>query len=60
MVSIMKSRSYKNGYVWNDLGENDVMYPSEGADYVLKGSELMQGCTGLSFSLFILIWRNMI
>ncbi|CAA0840753.1 Protein UPSTREAM OF FLC [Striga hermonthica] len=34
-------RSYKNGYVWNDLTENDVIYPSEGAEYVLKGSELM-------------------
>ncbi|KAL0448598.1 UNVERIFIED_CONTAM: protein UPSTREAM OF FLC [Sesamum latifolium] len=38
-------RSYKNGYVWNDLGENDVIYPSEGAEYVLKGSELIEGCT---------------
>ncbi|XP_047326492.1 protein SOSEKI 2-like [Impatiens glandulifera] len=36
-------RSYKNGYVWNDLGENDVVYPSEpegGAEYILKGSEI--------------------
>ncbi|KAI3472943.1 hypothetical protein Pfo_031239 [Paulownia fortunei] len=38
-------RSYKNGYVWNDLVENDVIYPSEGAEYVLKGSELIEGCT---------------
>lgn len=38
-------RSYKNGYVWNDLGENDVIYPSDGAEYVLKGSELIQPCT---------------
>ncbi|GFS42223.1 similar to UPSTREAM OF FLC protein [Actinidia rufa] len=41
-------RSYKNGYVWNDLAENDIIYPSEGADsaeYVLKGSELIEGCT---------------
>ncbi|KAF7135309.1 hypothetical protein RHSIM_Rhsim08G0009300 [Rhododendron simsii] len=38
-------RSYKNGYVWNDLGENDVIYPSEGAEYVLKGSELIHPCT---------------
>ncbi|PIN17966.1 hypothetical protein CDL12_09371 [Handroanthus impetiginosus] len=34
-------RSYKNGYVWNDLAENDVIFPSEGAEYVLKGSELL-------------------
>ncbi|CAA2983488.1 Hypothetical predicted protein [Olea europaea subsp. europaea] len=38
-------RSYKNGYVWNDLAENDIIYPSEGAEYVLKGSELVEGCT---------------
>ncbi|XP_010261234.1 PREDICTED: protein UPSTREAM OF FLC-like [Nelumbo nucifera] len=37
-------RSYKNGYVWNDLGENDVIYPAEGAEYILKGSELIEGC----------------
>ncbi|KAJ8769648.1 hypothetical protein K2173_005251 [Erythroxylum novogranatense] len=36
-------RSYKNGYVWNDLAESDVIYPSEGAEYVLKGSELVEG-----------------
>ncbi|KAK6150443.1 hypothetical protein DH2020_015375 [Rehmannia glutinosa] len=38
-------RSYKNGYVWNDLAENDIICPSEGAEYVLKGSELIEGCT---------------
>ncbi|KAA8530887.1 hypothetical protein F0562_005489 [Nyssa sinensis] len=38
-------RSYKNGYVWNDLAENDIIYPSEGAEYVLKGSELIEGST---------------
>ncbi|WCJ31841.1 hypothetical protein M5689_013296 [Euphorbia peplus] len=38
-------RSYKNGYVWNDLGDNDVIYPSDGAEYVLKGSELLDGCS---------------
>ncbi|KAL2521606.1 Protein UPSTREAM OF FLC [Forsythia ovata] len=38
-------RSYKNGYVWNDLSENDIIYPSQGAEYVLKGSELIEGCT---------------
>ncbi|KAH7520631.1 hypothetical protein FEM48_Zijuj08G0165400 [Ziziphus jujuba var. spinosa] len=38
-------RSYKNGYVWNDLAENDVIYPAEGLEYVLKGSELVEGCS---------------
>lgn len=39
-------RSYKNGYVWNDLSENDVIHPAEGAEYVLKGSEVIEGCAG--------------
>ncbi|XP_022136668.1 protein UPSTREAM OF FLC [Momordica charantia] len=36
-------RSYKCGYVWNDLSENDVVYPADavGAEYVLKGSQLL-------------------
>lgn len=34
-------RSYKNGYVWNDMTENDVVYASEGSEYVLKGSEII-------------------
>ncbi|KAI4382067.1 hypothetical protein MLD38_008075 [Melastoma candidum] len=34
-------RNYKNGYVWYDLCENDVIYPVEGAEYVLKGSEIV-------------------
>ncbi|KAF3441032.1 hypothetical protein FNV43_RR19318 [Rhamnella rubrinervis] len=38
-------RSYKNGYVWNDLAENDIIYPAEGFEYVLKGSELVEGCS---------------
>ncbi|PWA96967.1 hypothetical protein CTI12_AA033490 [Artemisia annua] len=33
-------RMYKSGYVWNDLAENDVIYPSEGEEYVLKASQL--------------------
>lgn len=48
-LMVFMCRSYKNGYVWNDLGENDVIYPSEGAEYVLKGSELIEGCTGNYF-----------
>ncbi|XWS29506.1 hypothetical protein CRYUN_Cryun24cG0034700 [Craigia yunnanensis] len=38
-------RSYKNGYVWNDLANNDIIPPSDGAEYVLKGSELVDGCS---------------
>ncbi|KAL1226089.1 Protein SOSEKI 2 [Cardamine amara subsp. amara] len=35
-------RSYRNGFVWNDLAENDVIYPSDCAEYVLKGSEIAE------------------
>ncbi|KAL4558265.1 hypothetical protein LXL04_036463 [Taraxacum kok-saghyz] len=34
-------RSYKNGFVWHDLAENDYIYPAHGQEYVLKGSELV-------------------
>ncbi|XP_068642637.1 protein SOSEKI 2 [Aristolochia californica] len=47
MVSLFSwscKRSYKNGYVWNDLSETDVVYPAEGGEYVLKGSEIIDGC----------------
>ncbi|KAL2487839.1 hypothetical protein Fot_41131 [Forsythia ovata] len=35
-------RSYKNGFVWQDLAENDFIYPAHGQEYVLKGSELIE------------------
>ncbi|CAA7395782.1 unnamed protein product [Spirodela intermedia] len=39
-------RSYKNGFVWNDLAENDVIQPADGAaEYILKGSEIIEGCS---------------
>lgn len=35
-------RSYKNGYVWQDLSENDLIHPTNGKDeYVLKGTEIL-------------------
>ncbi|XP_073221671.1 protein SOSEKI 3-like isoform X1 [Cicer arietinum] len=33
-------RSYRNGYVWHDLSEDDIILPAHGDEYVLKGSEL--------------------
>ncbi|KAF9596639.1 hypothetical protein IFM89_012762 [Coptis chinensis] len=42
MYSWSSKRSYKNGFVWHDLSENDYIYPVHGQEYVLKGSELMQ------------------
>lgn len=34
-------RSYKNGFVWHDLSEDDLIFPTNGKDYVLKGSEIL-------------------
>ncbi|KAL3518252.1 hypothetical protein ACH5RR_020841 [Cinchona calisaya] len=36
-------RSYKNGYVWHDLSESDFIYPAHGQEYILKGSEILDG-----------------
>lgn len=41
MYSWSSKRSYKNGFVWHDLGENDLIHPAQGKEYVLKGSELL-------------------
>ncbi|OIV98424.1 hypothetical protein TanjilG_16751 [Lupinus angustifolius] len=38
-------RNYKSGYVWYDLALNDIIHSAEGAEYVLKGSELVEGCS---------------
>ncbi|KAJ0987367.1 hypothetical protein J5N97_005723 [Dioscorea zingiberensis] len=45
-------RSYKNGYVWNDLSENDIIYPADGSEYILKGSELFHGSSSSAPRLF--------
>lgn len=34
-------RSYKSGFVWQDLSEDDLILPSQGNEYILKGSELL-------------------
>ncbi|XP_034705051.1 protein UPSTREAM OF FLC-like [Vitis riparia] len=47
MYSWSSKRSYRNGFVWHDLTENDFIYPTQGHEYVLKGTELLQ--TSLSF-----------
>uniref|UniRef100_A0A7N0RD70 SOSEKI DIX-like domain-containing protein n=1 Tax=Kalanchoe fedtschenkoi TaxID=63787 RepID=A0A7N0RD70_KALFE len=43
-------RSYKTGYVWHDLSEDDLIIPVNGHEYILKGSELFEnndsGCVG--------------
>ncbi|KAK9057644.1 hypothetical protein SSX86_022480 [Deinandra increscens subsp. villosa] len=40
LYSWSSKRSYKNGFVWHDLSENDFIYPAHGQEYILKGSEL--------------------
>jgi len=42
MYSWSSKRSYRNGYVWQDLTEDDLIHPAHGNDeYVLKGSPLL-------------------
>ncbi|XP_042503477.1 protein SOSEKI 3-like [Macadamia integrifolia] len=42
MYSWSCKRSYKNGFVWHDLCEDDLILPTNGNEYVLKGSELLE------------------
>jgi hypothetical protein len=42
MYAWSAKRSYRNGYVWQDLAEDDLVHPAHGAhEYVLKGSPLV-------------------
>lgn len=41
MYSWSCKRSYKNGFVWHDLAEDDLVLPATDGEYVLKGSELL-------------------
>ncbi|TKY50654.1 UPSTREAM OF FLC protein [Spatholobus suberectus] len=47
MYSWSAKRGYKNGYVWQDLSDNDFIYPSSGHEYVLKGAQMVEA--SLSF-----------
>ncbi|BAT93608.1 hypothetical protein HKW66_Vig0199120 [Vigna angularis] len=47
MYSWSTKRSYKNGFVWQDLSENDFIYPSGSHEYVLKGTQMIEA--SLSF-----------
>ncbi|KAF9665489.1 hypothetical protein SADUNF_Sadunf16G0128000 [Salix dunnii] len=40
LYSWSSKRSYKNGFVWHDLADDDFIHPAHGHEYVLKGSEL--------------------
>uniref|UniRef100_A0A0D9V7L4 SOSEKI DIX-like domain-containing protein n=1 Tax=Leersia perrieri TaxID=77586 RepID=A0A0D9V7L4_9ORYZ len=39
MYSWASKRSYRNGFVWHDLTDDDFIYPVAGREYVLKGTE---------------------
>lgn len=40
-------RTYKNGFIWHDLGDNDMIQPLSKNEYVLMGSEIReQGILG--------------
>ncbi|CAM8949487.1 unnamed protein product [Rhodiola kirilowii] len=41
IYSWSSKRSYKNGFVWHDLSEDDYIHPVHGLEYVLKGSEIL-------------------
>lgn len=47
-------RSYKNGYVWHDLCEDDIILPAHGNEYVLKGSELFEESNPGKISIFFI------
>ncbi|XP_008226601.1 PREDICTED: protein UPSTREAM OF FLC isoform X2 [Prunus mume] len=50
MYSWSSKRSYKNGFVWHDLSEDDPILPAHGNEYVLKGSELFEESNSDRFS----------
>lgn len=50
MYSWSCKRSYKNGFVWHDLCEDDLILPAHGNEYVLKGSELFDESNSDRFS----------
>jgi hypothetical protein len=35
----LQCRSYRNGFVWHDLTDDDYVHPVAGREYVLKGTE---------------------
>ncbi|VFQ76766.1 unnamed protein product [Cuscuta campestris] len=43
LYSWSAKRRYKNGFVWQDLAEGDFIHPTSDEEYVLKGSEILDG-----------------
>ncbi|MCO5612498.1 hypothetical protein L7F22_066766 [Adiantum nelumboides] len=41
-------RTYKNGFIWHDLGDNDLIQPLSKNEYVLMGSELKEQAASMA------------
>lgn len=50
-------RSYKNGYVWHDLCEDDLILPAHGNEYILKGSEFFEESNSGRIISFALLYK---
>ncbi|XVF20314.1 hypothetical protein REPUB_Repub11eG0187700 [Reevesia pubescens] len=50
LYSWSSKRSYRNGFVWHDLSEDDLILPAHGNEYVLKGSEIFEESSSDRFS----------
>ncbi|CAO2813025.1 unnamed protein product [Amaranthus hypochondriacus] len=50
MYSWSCKRSYKSGFVWHDLCEDDLILPAHGDEYILKGSEIIDDSNSGRFS----------
>ncbi|XP_038707087.1 protein UPSTREAM OF FLC-like [Tripterygium wilfordii] len=59
MYSWSSKRSYKNGFVWRDLSEDDIILPAHGNEYVLKGSELFEESSSDRFSTGNIKFQNL-
>ncbi|PWA36876.1 hypothetical protein CTI12_AA595650 [Artemisia annua] len=58
MYSWSFKRSYKNGYVWQDVSKDDLIQPTNGQDYIIKGSELLNTHISPNQSETMVIRRN--
>lgn len=50
LYSWSSKRSYKSGFVWHDLCEDDLILPAHGDEYILKGSEIIEDSNSDRFS----------
>ncbi|KQK10500.1 protein UPSTREAM OF FLC [Brachypodium distachyon] len=53
LYSWASKRSYRNGFVWHDLSEDDYIHPVAGREYVLKGTERLHPPTQQQLPLLV-------